>query len=416
MARTVPHRLAAATVPLLAAALVWPAHADVSCSSADNLCTGDPCVIRDVTVQSPCVVDFGARTVQMRGRLRLPDAGILDLKAAVFDVGGSAAINGEHTERGGHGGQITLEATGDIEIDGRIRASGNVSAGSIALEAGGLLTLNGKVRARGGNTTSGGQITLDGPSGVAVNRRIDVGGVAGGSIMISSSGGTVTIDDPVRAIGDVFSGGGIDVSGGSVTINDNVTARGIDGGEVSISSSGSITIEGKLEARGKEAPGTVFVGAAGDAIIDGDLNARGGAGGGGLIDVEAGGQIQVGVGSDLDARSEIGGTIRLHGTSVSVDGNADLTAEGNTGGDFRITATSGDLTLDGDFFARDSGVIEGRAPAGNLSATGRFRAAPAGCISLTCGGTCSTAGADLDTPLSPDCPGSPSGAFLDDVD
>src|SRR5262245_663142 len=102
MAPTV--RLAAATA--LLAALVSPAYADVSCSPPDNLCTGDPCIIQDVTVQSPCVVDFRPRAVQVRGRLRLPDAGVLDLKAGTLQVTASGTINGEHTEKGGVAGQI----------------------------------------------------------------------------------------------------------------------------------------------------------------------------------------------------------------------------------------------------------------------------------------------------------------------
>src|SRR2546422_10076223 len=114
MSPTVRDRLAAATVFLLAAA---SAHAQVSCSNPDNLCTGDPCVIGDVAVERQCTVDFRPRTVQVRGRLRLPDLGELDLKAGTFQVDRNGTINVEHTEKGGYGGYVQIETTGAIEIE-----------------------------------------------------------------------------------------------------------------------------------------------------------------------------------------------------------------------------------------------------------------------------------------------------------
>jgi hypothetical protein len=58
------------------------------------------------------------------------------------------------------------------------------------------------------------------------------------------------------------------------------------------------------------------------------------------------------------------------------------------------------------------GTIEAMAT-GDLTVGGAFRSAPNGCIALTAGGTLDTSGASFDTSLVPDCPGSPSGAFLD---
>ena len=63
-----------ARAPGVALAL-WPALVlgQVDCTNPDDLCTGDPCVIPAVEVVSPCVADFGARTVVVGGRLRVRD-------------------------------------------------------------------------------------------------------------------------------------------------------------------------------------------------------------------------------------------------------------------------------------------------------------------------------------------------------
>jgi hypothetical protein len=110
-----------------------------------------------------------------------------------------------------------------------------------------------------------------------------------------------------------------------------------------------------------------------------------------------------------------GGTIRIDASDADVAGR--LTAQaGGAGGDVRIKTRSGDLHVAGSVDvsgARGSaeGIIEAAA-AGDLTAAARF-ASGGGCIALSAGGTLDTAGSSFDTPPVIDCPGSPSGAFLD---
>ena len=82
----------------MVAALASQAAADVSCADPNDLCTGDPCTITTVSVQSPCVVDFGARTLIIAGTVSVPDDGTLSFTAATIIQRGP--IDGRHV---GHG-------------------------------------------------------------------------------------------------------------------------------------------------------------------------------------------------------------------------------------------------------------------------------------------------------------------------
>ena len=65
------------------------AFAQVSCDDPDNLCTGDPCVMDNVEVMPPCVVDFGARTLIIRDRLSRafnPASSLVSLTAGAITV------------------------------------------------------------------------------------------------------------------------------------------------------------------------------------------------------------------------------------------------------------------------------------------------------------------------------------------
>jgi hypothetical protein len=139
------------------------------------------------------------------------------------------------------------------------------------------------------------------------------------------------------------------------------------------------------------------------------------------VSVLAGNQIFVNrsiLVNDRRKSKGFGGTLRLEADSVHVSPGVQLNADGRKrGGQLRVVATNGDLDLRGLFLARGGtgpgGIIEGTAT-GNITTDGIYECAgtPAGCIALNAGGTLDTTGASFDKPLSGDCPGSPSGAFL----
>ena len=70
-------------------ALVSDARAQVDCDTPDDLCVGDPCTIESVIVAASCTLDFGARTVVVKGRLRMPGDGHLSLSAGAIRIDGS---------------------------------------------------------------------------------------------------------------------------------------------------------------------------------------------------------------------------------------------------------------------------------------------------------------------------------------
>src|SRR5262245_43430798 len=102
-----------AIVPVVLLLLVSTAHAQVSCDDPDNLCTGDPCVIENVDVLSPCIVDFGSRTVVIQGKVK---AVFANSSYEVSFTAGSIVV-----DAGGEieGGPVTLTASGPIDLDGR---------------------------------------------------------------------------------------------------------------------------------------------------------------------------------------------------------------------------------------------------------------------------------------------------------
>jgi hypothetical protein len=111
------------------------------------------------------------------------------------------------------------------------------------------------------------------------------------------------------------------------------------------------------------------------------------------------------------------GTVRVVGAEVVIGPAALIDADGDFGGNIHFRATGGDLRLAGTFSARQAfsfygaGIIEGTAT-GDLIADGDFTCAPDGCIGFSAVGVVDTSGGTFDEPIVADCPGSPSGAFL----
>jgi hypothetical protein len=75
--KALPHVSIAFLVLPLVLALASGARAQVDCDTPDDLCVGDPCTIGTVIVAASCTLDFGARTVVVAGRLRMPADGQL---------------------------------------------------------------------------------------------------------------------------------------------------------------------------------------------------------------------------------------------------------------------------------------------------------------------------------------------------
>jgi len=320
----------------LVASVASSGQAQVDCDTPDDLCVGDPCVIGTTLVDASCVLDFGARTVVVAGRLRIPSDGELSLSAGVIQITGSVENLRPLAEVSG-GPKIYLVADGDIALEGQIRLAGAqrgvLLPGEVTLDAGGGLTVEGRLsattspttilyRATGGDLVfrgrvntlrDGGEITLSASGSVALwgsLRRLDDiiveagtsaelrGSATPQSSLTVDAGGLLTLDTSVRAPGaDVVLHGGSGVvlqksiyltplfvfSGSAeiVSTNGPVTiSRPLRSVDVTVSAAGDIAVDAAVSATPPtRSGGTItLISTGGDVIVSDRLRAQAGDG------------------------------------------------------------------------------------------------------------------------------------------
>ena len=227
---------------------------------------------------------------------------------------------------------------------------------------------------------NGGKITADCPQSfthigfrVVVDEMIDFWtssggkmearcGVGGGHIALEAGG-----DVEIAALGIDVNGTSSDAPGGSVSIvsdedviiQADITAEATggvaEGGSIEIEADGDIDVEATLEVKGygsssNELPGgEITLQADGDILVTAGsgLNAETALGGGGEINLEAGGLVDVR--KPLQARGTsgsagVGGSIYLAGEQIKLDNDA-IVIGGHDGGTIQLEARGGGVTL-----------------------------------------------------------------------
>jgi hypothetical protein len=385
------------------------ARAQVDCSNPDNLCTGDPCVIGSIEVGQPCNVDFTPRALVIAGTLTVPSGG------AVSFTADSISVPGRVVSTPPLGCILTLVATDDIVVDGRVRLQG---ISEIALTAGTDIALGGAitlfssdsgeavldvqageaVATTGRVTAHGARVTLSGPQGVQVEGVMNVGRINGNTL-----GGLLEISS--------YSGGV--VLSGVVRLPSRGTSGTLDGGELEVNALDDIVVNGRILGRGREDGAAVqLTSSAGDVTINAPIVATPT----GTVVVEAAGQATINSSVSVGGEGRFpgccgAGFVRVEAGSIVVDARATLRNDAPvSGGRLCFNATGGDLQLSGTFLARATdpemgappGIIEASS-AGNLVADGSFRCAPNGCIGLMAAGVLDTTEGSFDKTPSPDC-------------
>ena len=204
--------------------------AQVSCADPDNLCTGDPCTITTLAVQSPCTVNFGARHLIIAGNIAVPNGGTLSWTAAKIWLLGQ--IDGRHVGNSvGDGADVTLTSNvAEVDLRGEIDVTGTASNGSITIYAGTDLfvkdPLNAKtsganvtatggvialqagativtdqsavIDVRGADTTAAGSVGMQAAGAINIAGRVFAEGAPGGIIDIESTGGAVLLEKDLR--------------------------------------------------------------------------------------------------------------------------------------------------------------------------------------------------------------------------
>ena len=422
-ARRTASGLAATCAAIVVLFLTVPAHADpVSCANPDNLCRGNPCITGTLEVVSPCVVDFGDRSLIIKGTLRAPAGGVLSLKAGSIDV--RHPIIGRYGRKQGTGASIKLQATGGIVVRWNIDASarttpgtieliagGNVSllaplraaargpspiaaGGSITIDSGGVLTtvIGARIRATGASMTDGGEVTLKGANGIQLQSRVRANGVSGGRVSLESSAGNIVLSRPLDVGGSTGAGGSASLTAtiGNVTVYDRIDAEGpTQGGAIQLASGGVLTAANTLRAGSstrRGGGGTVTAVSGGDVNLQESIFADGRNGGSVLIS-SATAKVRID-GFILAAGSQsTGGTVFITGGTSTVIANT-IDADGGVDGG-AISVSSGEsvaLTPAGGLYARGENgghitvgaasvtvptgarvLADGDAPGGNIS-------------------------------------------------
>jgi hypothetical protein len=409
------------------------AGAQVLCTSPDDLCVGNPCVTDDVEVATPCVLDFGTRNLTIGGKLRVPNGGVLQLRARSIFV--EQPILGRHTEvHDGDGAFVTLIATDTISVDRRIDVSASETPGKISLSgtnvwvrgslrakskgedataAGGEVTAtaarnmstsgSGPIDVRGGATSPGGTVSLSASTGAILRKAIDARGHSGGSVTVNGGAGSVEVGHTIEVDGKKADGGSINLSANlDIRILKKVVANGrTQGGSISMTGR-TVTASSPVRVRSSMGPGgTLSLSAVQLVTLNKELSATGTAGG--AIEVGSQGNVTMAGMVDVTGRRTSGGSLVVtagnditHDGFVEADGataggNIDLTAvdmvrltkrahifaEGDSGGFVDILGGSAnveegaDLEVDG---VSVGGEVRITATSGNLVLSGQFRA------------------------------------------
>ncbi len=367
----------AATAFGVALAALFLLAGSAAATVADDLCTGDPCVITGShPVTDLSVLDFGTRAVILEGTLDL-GSGTATVQAGSFTIAPSGLVKG----RGGTvdlGGTFTVVTPGDIVIDGTSLLGAIQLTGS----DGGSLTLTstaGEVRGAGGINASGsgtfdfgGDIAISGAAGVDLTGLVRAtGGTNGGGgiIDIDSASGPVTLTGVDVSGGDA---GDITVTAGTDATVGGLKARGTGdaggGGVIVVTATGRVDVTGPLDTLGALVDGdggsvqliSGTPGARSHVQVDGDLIASGrGDGFGGEIDVDG---DTVTLAALLEARGKgtfgAGGTVTIRGEDAIVHAGDLQAAGGDLGGDVLLEAGNG-VQVDGPIDASASASSSG---------------------------------------------------------
>lgn len=303
------------------------------------------------------------------GSISSGDGDVILMGGFVDNSGQIGALNG--TVAIGAGGEILVKETGQSKISIRsasgssgnsdgtgISNTGTISGANAELKAHGniyALAINngGMIRATGA-TRSDGRVRLM-SSGSGSSSNINLGSNSQIVAKASSSGGSVVVSS---GGGDVTVGGAIDASGN------------IDGGSVSVTGRNVTQLTGsKIDASGGSAGGAIEVDASEMTSIDGTLDASSPYGAGGSVDV-TGSLIVAEANTKISADGMVGGKIRVGGdfqgqdtglreaVQVGVAEGAELSANSTMGdaGTVIVWANNDTIFL-GDISAEARGMV-----------------------------------------------------------
>lgn len=337
---------------LLGAIALLARPRDAAATTAADLCTGDPCnVSANVTVTPGSMLDFGTaelrikaaksmtlggtgvRSLDIRARRVTLEAGasILgggdDASVSILATGGPIVLQKSGTTfskidlSGVSVGYLTLEASGDVTLNGRLLLNGSgsdSSGGSLDIVSGGALLFGAEVRAGAAGTYAGaGSITATAATGITVDGELDASAPGGfGSIDLTTALGPIAVNKPVTS-----DGGDPDGTGGDIFFT-------TDYGNITIAAGANLSATGGSGNGTCGDGGYIKLDSGLAASLSANVNLKGGTG-------CSGGQLSVEVSTTF---SHLAGTI-----NVSGQGTGDLAGDGGSVDVF----AEGDVTIIG---------------------------------------------------------------------
>jgi cysteine-rich repeat protein len=311
-------------------------------TTAEDLCGSplpDPCVVTTTRSVAPgSILDFGAGALVLRtqsGRLDV-GAGVLTILAREVSLETGAQLLGA-------GGSIAVVTAGDVRIaDGaRIDVSSAAGGGQVMVVAQNVTAL-GDVRADGSSTPALGGGVVVVTRDATVLRNVDASG--GGQayppgaptrgFVIAIAGTSLTVEGTIAvAHGDCSSCSIKLKAGGDVTLDRldvHAVGPGGGGGSVDVNAGGSVTLNGDIAAQGSGGDpdtggegGEIEVAANQDVRLNQSIIARGTApdGDGGLVEIDAGRDLIQANGSVIDTD---GGGEGCGGSANAMEAGRDL--------------------------------------------------------------------------------------------
>ncbi|TMM50342.1 hypothetical protein [Qipengyuania marisflavi] len=310
----------------------------------------------------------------------------------------SGGITGTESGDITSGGAIGLSAAGDIlvgtlaaqggdisaDADGAIAYNAALATGDLAFTAGGAIA-GGDLDAGGALTLSGADIAIGAASAdtIAITTGADIlfdSLTANAAITLAAtigtiganagpgditSGGDVTLDAQVLALGDVSSGGSLNATS---SVGDASFGAVDAAADITVSAAGGASLTSAISGGNTSLTGTTISLASGD--IGGDLALDATAG-----DLDATGALTVGGGIDLDASGAIAiGTLAAQGGDFTADAGSAITYDAASAtGDLAFTAggaiTGGDLDAGGALTLSGADIAIGAASADAIAIT-----------------------------------------------
>jgi len=180
-----------------------------------------------------------------------------------------------------------------VNVPGSIRANSvGVHGGKIVLNGGDgdIVNVGGTLAANGGKGGNGGSITVAGAK-ISVPGQIAANGHKGGHIAVTSTG-NLSVAGKVSAKGHTGQGGRIDLAGAKISVPGKIAASGQKGGQIVVTSTGNLSVSGRVSAKGRTGEGGRIDLAGQDIVLTGAKVNASGATAGGLVRV--GGQFRGG--------------------------------------------------------------------------------------------------------------------------